>query len=125
MAKKKTSKKSLAFSVKDMPIVTLKKGVKTKAHDPLKKLGNQKFISQALGECLLDGDKEAFIEILGAYYKTINKTKKLDEINVKPRTFYDALKANGNPTLETIMKITSGLKSAWYRRSFWKRNKWS
>lgn len=108
IAKTKTSKKQGATSIEDMPIVKLKKGVKTKKHDPTEKLGNPEFIAHALAECLLDGDKEEFMEILLAHWEIKMKTEALESVDLAKRTFYD-LKKTANPRLNTIMKLTKGL----------------
>lgn len=108
MANKKTSKKREASSIKDMPIVKLKKGTKTTKHDPSKNLRDPEFITQALAQCLLEGDKEEFMEILLAHWEVKNKSESLESVDLAKRTFYD-LKKTANPRLDTIMKLTKGL----------------
>ena len=108
MAKTKTIKKQETSSIEEMPIVKLKKGVKTKKHDPNKKLSNPEFIAHALAQCLLDGDKTEFMEILLAHWEIKKKNEALESVQLAKRTFYD-LKKNANPRLDTIMKLTKGL----------------
>ena len=110
MAKKKTSSKRGATSIEDMPIVELKKGIKTTSHDPSKNLGDPEFITHALAQCLLEGDKEEFMEILLAHWEVKKKSKALKSVDLAKRTFYD-LKKSANPRLDTIMKLTKGLKT--------------
>lgn len=110
MDKKKTSKKQGASSIKDMPIVKLKDSVKTVKHDPTKNLKDPELIAQALAECLLNGEKEEFIEILLSHWEAKNLKKSLEEVGLSRRTFY-AIKKSQNPELETIMKLTKGLKA--------------
>jgi DNA-binding phage protein len=108
MAKTKTSKKQGASSIEDMPIGKLKKGVKTTKRDPTKNLRNAEFITRALAQCLLEGDKEEFMEILLAHWEIKKKTEALESVDLAKRTFYD-LKKTANPRLDTIMKLTRGL----------------
>ena len=56
MGKTETLKKRKAFSVSDVPIVKLKKGVESFPHDPNKFLRNGKKIRQALIEAMEEGD---------------------------------------------------------------------
>lgn len=58
----KGRKKSLKKSI-------LINGVELTAHDPATVFKNHKKIKAALAEALIDGDKEAFIEILSGYIK--------------------------------------------------------
>ena len=80
----------------------------TKKHDPTKNLGNPEFIAHALAQCLLEGDKEEFMEILLAHWEIKKKTEALECVDLAKRTFYD-LKKTANPRLDTIMKLTKGL----------------
>ncbi len=93
-----------------MPIVKLKQNVKTKDHNPSENLGDSEFIAQALVQCLLEGDQEEFMEILLAHWEIKKKSDALKSVNLAKRTFYD-LKKSGNPRLDTIMKLTKGLKT--------------
>jgi len=109
MTKTKTSKKREVSSVEDMPVVKLKKEVKTSEHDPSTNLGDSEFIAHALAQCLLDGDKEEFMDILLAHWDIKKKAEALDSVDLAKRTFYD-LTRTANPRLDTIMKLTKGLK---------------
>lgn len=110
MGKTKTSRKQKPFSPKNMEVVTLKAGVKTKPYDPQKQLADPTFMASALLESLLDGDMEEFKDTLRAHYEAINITKALRHAGLSKRTFYSALSEDGNPSLSTVMKIVAGLK---------------
>ena len=71
MAKKKTSKKLKSFSIDDMPTVKVKGA--SKPYSPSKELANAKKISQALVECMLDGDEQTFNDILAGHLAAIDK----------------------------------------------------
>ena len=104
MSKKKTSKKS-EFSFIDMPILTIKKGVKAKSISKTKKMRNKKIISTALWECLVANDTDGFKEILRVHLELTNKEKLTEEAGLSKRTLYRMLSEEGNPTLENISKI--------------------
>ncbi len=110
MGKAKISKKLAPFSIENMEPVVLKPGVKTKRHDPKKNLSDQGFVAEALFQCLIDGDMDEFKDILRAHYEAVNVTQVLKRTGLNKRTFYDALKPSGNPSLSTVMKMISGLK---------------
>lgn len=111
MAKAKTSKKQKPFSIDDLEPVKLKKGVETKKHDPDKKLRDPEFIREALMQCMLDGDTEAFKDIVKAHYEATNTEKALKKVNLSKRTFYQAISEKGNPNLSTVMKMMKGLSA--------------
>jgi len=111
MAKTKTSKKRKAFSINNLQPAKLKLGTKTKLHDPNVNLANAKFIKNAVLEALWDGDINAMKEILKAHYEAVDLDKTLERVNLKRRTFYEALSDKGNPRVETLKKILAGLKA--------------
>lgn len=110
MGKRKISKKHEAFSIENMEPARLKPGVKTRRHDPSARLRDPEFIAKALVECIFDGDMDAFKEILKAHYEAVNTAAALKRAGLSKRTFYDALKPDGNPSLSTVMKMVVGLK---------------
>jgi DNA-binding phage protein len=112
MAKTKTSKKQKAFSMNKMVPTKLKAGIKTSPHDPDQKLRDPEFIKAAIFDALWDGDIEAMKEIIKAHYEAVDLQKTLMRVDLKKRTFYEALSAKGNPRVETLAKILSGLKKA-------------
>ena len=105
MAKKKTSKKQKKFSISDVPIHNAGLGLKSKPHDPDKNLKDLKFITEALMEALLKGDKKSFLQILEAHIKAKNISEIERKTKLKRSTIYSAISPNGNPTLETIISL--------------------
>lgn len=73
-------------------------------YSPAEELRNEKFIAQALWECLKDNDTESFMEILEAHLKASNILKISTEKDIARSTIYNALK-HGNPTLRTLGKL--------------------
>lgn len=111
MAKATTSRKPKQFSIEDLEPVKLAKSVKLHKHDPSKALRDKKFITEALSECLYEGDMDAFKEILRAHYEAINTAQALKKVGLSKRTFHDALASDGNPSLSTVMKMLQGISA--------------
>jgi probable addiction module antidote protein len=105
MAKTKTSKKPKGLSAGNPPIVKLKPGVKTTAWYPEKVIADPQRIIKALFQCLVDGDTEAFKEILQAHLEARNISKLAKDSGISRRTIYTALSKDGNPSLDTIAKL--------------------
>ena len=107
MAKTKTSKKRAKFSLDDLEITKLPKGVKGKVHNPRKNLSDLEFIQAALLDCIRDGDSKALKEIIHSYYEATNTSDALQKAHVSRSTYYEAIAPKGNPSLETVMKLIS------------------
>ena len=108
MAKTKTSPKRKKYSLADLP--TVRANPKNQLdHNPAATLRDRTLISQALVECLLDGDREAFFEIIEAHYKAVNTDKALKVAKLAKTTFYEALKKRDS-TLTTVFKMFKGLE---------------
>lgn len=105
MAKTKTSKKLKNLSAGDVPIVKLKPGVKTTTWHPSKEIADPTKVIKALFQSLVDGDTEAFKEILQAHLEARNISKLAKESGISRRTIYAALSKGGNPSLDTIAKL--------------------
>ncbi len=113
MGKTKTSKKRKASSIDELPSATLKARVKTRPHDPDKRLQDVNFISEALVQCLFEGDIEAFKEIIRAHYESIKIETALKRAGLTKSTYYEAIRPQtGNPSLRTIAKMLHGLKAS-------------
>jgi len=105
MAKVKTSKKQKNSSAGDFPIVNLKPGVKTTSWHSSKEMADPKKVIGALFQSLVDGDTEAFKEILQAHLEARNISKLAKESGISRRTIYAALSKEGNPSLDTIARL--------------------
>lgn len=108
MTKKKTSKKR-GFSFADMPSVRLRKGTRVENHDPKSKLGDPKFVLEALTEALMEGDTQAFKEILAAHLEVVQKDSFYRKAGVSRRTLFRMLAPSGNPTLENIARVVKAI----------------
>jgi probable addiction module antidote protein len=80
-------------------------GVKLFKHDPSLIFNNHKEIKKALSEALIEGDKDAFIEILSGYVRAHNILEVCRRTKLSRTVVYAAIGENGNPSLETLFKI--------------------
>lgn len=108
MAKTKTLKKLRKSPKKSMEV----NGVKLEQHDSSAIFKDHREISTALTEALLDGDKEAFIDILSGYIRAHNILEVCRKARLSRTVVYEAIKEDGNPSLETLCKIMTSFKAA-------------
>lgn len=93
------------------------KPLKLKSHKRLFKLEpkdffqNQDNIALALSEALLEGDKDAFQEIIKSYLSVINK-EELARISKVPIATIRRVAAGTNYNIETLLKITAAINKA-------------
>lgn len=100
-ARKKLQKKSIQVN-----------GVKLTKHDPSLIFKNHKEIKKALSEALIDGDKDAFVEILSGYVRAHNILEVCRRTKLSRTVVYAAIGVNGNPSLETLCKIMTSFDEA-------------
>lgn len=110
-AKSSRKSKSKGFDIHQMDAVTLKKGLKFETHDPKKALSDLNLISAALIESLMDGDVEAFKEILTAHLNTMKKDALAKSSGVSLRTIFRMLEPGSNPTLNNLAKVFHALRA--------------
>ena len=73
---------------------------------------NPQKVAQALAEAFLDGDKEAFQEILEGYLKAREITKTVKKVKLSRAVVYEAMDKTKNPSLESLCKIMKAFKNA-------------
>ena len=108
MVKKKTSRKR-RFSFDAMPSRKLKHGAPVTDHDPKAGLADRKLIIESLTEALMDGDAQAFKEILAAHLEVVQKESFYERAGLSRRTLYRMLAPGGNPTLENIARVVKAI----------------
>ncbi len=108
MDKKKISKKLSKLPKKSMVI----NGIELVAHDPSAIFKNHKEIKAALFEALMDGDREAFVDILSGYVKSHNILEVCKRTGLSRTVVYEAISEDGNPSLDTLCKIIISFKNA-------------
>src|SRR5262245_45307276 len=101
MARKKTSKKR-KFSIYDLPIVKLKNPKDVRPHNARVRLRDKGRIAQALWECLVANEIDAFKEILRAHIEVTKKDDLAKKAGISRRTLFRMLSPSGNPTLENL-----------------------
>lgn len=105
MGKKKTLKKVKNSLASEITFVKLKPGVKASKWSPTKDILNQDKIKDALFLSLVEGDLDAFKEILTAHLEAKVKTKEAVQKGLAVRTMFEALSKKGNPRLTTVAKL--------------------
>lgn len=106
MGKTKTSKK-LKKTLKNSIAIN---GLGLLKHDPSLIFKKHKQIKQALFESLMDGDREAFVDILSGYVRAHNILEVCRRTGLSRTVVYEAIGENGNPSLETLCKIMTSFK---------------
>ncbi|NGX53871.1 MAG: hypothetical protein K1000chlam4_00591 [Chlamydiae bacterium] len=104
MSRTNKSKKR-ALCLDDMPIVSAKRGIKSKKFDPAKKLRNLNFVAKVFFLALLENDVEAALDTLNGYLMAIGKTDLAKQGEISASTVYHALSQGANPTLRTVAKL--------------------
>ena len=108
MDKTKTLKKPKKLLKKSMVI----NGVELLSHDPSAIFKKHKEIKMALSEALIDGDKEAFVDILSGYVRAHNILEVCRRTGLSRTVVYEAISEDGNPSLDTLCKIMTSFKKA-------------
>lgn len=87
-------------------IIKKKPEVKTSKNNSTAVLINPEVIAEAMYESLMDGDSEAFLEIVAAHLEAVNLSHLADSSGVALRTIHNALSAKrANPRIATIAKL--------------------
>jgi len=98
------------FDPNNFQYVTLKGGAPLEKHDPKARLRDRQFIGKALFQALMEGDAEAFKEILRAHLETVNKDLVSTKSGVSRSTVFRMLEPGSNPTLNNVAKVFRALK---------------
>ncbi len=99
-----------SFDPNDFSPVVFKDGTRLEKYDPKIRLRNKKLIGAALFEALMEGDAEAFKEILRAHLETVNKELVSTKSGVSRSTVFRMLEPGSNPTLNNVVKLFRVLK---------------
>lgn len=110
MGNKKTltkQKKSLKKSTQKIKIG----GVNFTEYSPSAYLANNsQGVAAALAQALIDGDKEAFQEILEGFVKARHISKVSKEMKLSRAVIYEAIDKAKNPSLSSLCKIMKAFK---------------
>jgi DNA-binding phage protein len=99
------------FNPKSMKAIKLKPNTKLFRIDPHDFFRRHEQLAQALSEALLEGDKDAFQEIISAYLSIINK-EELSRKSKVPIATIRRMAAGSNYNIETLLKITAAINKA-------------
>lgn len=89
----------------------MKKNIKLIEIDPSDFFRNQSLVGQSLAEAIIEGDIEAFQEIIGGYINSINE-EELARISKLPIATIRRVASGTNYNIETLMKITAAIRKA-------------
>jgi DNA-binding phage protein len=99
-------KKSLKNTPKKEGKLKLKKEAQVSSKSATERLLDERFIAQAVWECLKNNDPEGVIEIIETHLEVVNKAKAAQETNLPRATLYHAMKGK-NPTIKTLAKLVN------------------
>lgn len=91
--------------MRNIPTVSLKNREGIFEFNPDVRLQKPEVVAQALWECLVEDDIEAFKEILRNHSEVTNKDELAKKAGIPRRTVFRMLSPEGNPTLESLGKI--------------------
>jgi predicted transcriptional regulator len=94
-----------------MKPLKLKKNVKLFKITPKDFSRSEEKVTLALSQALMEGDREAFQEIIMGYLSIINKDE-LSRISKLPIATIRRVAAGSNYNIETLLKITAAIKNA-------------
>lgn len=108
MASKKISTKQKKSAPKKVKV----NGVVFTEYSPKADLASRtpKEMATALAQCLLDGDKEAFQEILEGYIKAKNIAQVAKDVGLSRSIIYEVMNAGKNPTLTSICAVMKAFR---------------
>jgi DNA-binding phage protein len=105
MAKKKTLKKhGLCLDEIEGVSFNEEKAEEFTEYCPEKFFKNYTKVAKALLQCLLEGDAEAYKEILDSFLR-VNRSRVANNAKMSRTTVQNALSSKGNPTIRTVAKI--------------------
>ena len=96
------------FDINSVKPIKLKKGVKLYKDDSVEKMKDTKFVATALAEAMLEGDKEAFHEILSGFLCVVNK-EELSRRSKVPIATIRRMAAGANFNIDNMLKITAAV----------------
>lgn len=99
------------FNPKTLKPIKLRKGAKLYKLEPAEFFKQHDKITRALSETMMEGDIEAFQEIISAYLSIINK-EELSRKSKVPIATIRRMAAGSNYNIETLLKITAALHKA-------------
>lgn len=112
MASKKTLTKQKKLPKKSISKLKIG-GMSFSEYSPSAELANNpEGVAMALALALIEGDKDAFQEILEGYVKARQISKVVKEMKLSRAVIYEAMDKKKNPSLSSLCKIMKAFKEA-------------
>lgn len=96
------------FSIDSLKPVNLKAKSKLFKNDSVEFLRNRKLVTEALSQALLDGDKEAFHDIISGFLNVINK-EELSRRSKVPIATIRRMASGSNFNIDNMLKVTAAI----------------
>lgn len=100
-----------SFKEKSLKPIKISKTTKLFRVEPRDFFQNHKEVVASLSLALIEGDKEAFQEIISSYLSIINK-EELSRLSKVPIATIRRMAAGSNYNIETLLKITNAINKA-------------
>jgi len=96
------------FNINSLTPIKVKKGKTLFKNDSVEFFKNTKAVADALSQAILEGDNEAFHEIISGYLSVINK-EELSRRSKVPIATIRRMAAGSNFNIDSMLKVTSAI----------------
>lgn len=100
--------KVASFDINSLRPIKIKKGKSLFKNDSVEFFKDNEAVAKALSHAILEGDKEAFHEIIAGYLSVINKEELSRRSNV-PIATIRRMAAGANFNIDNMLKVTSAI----------------
>lgn len=96
------------FNIDSLTPIKVKKGKTLFKNDSVEFFKDSKAVAEALSQAILEGDKEAFHDIISGYLSVINK-EELARRSKVPIATIRRMAAGANFNIDNMLKVTSAI----------------
>lgn len=96
------------FNIDSLKPVKIKSNKTLFKNDSIEFLKNNRLVARALSDAILEGDKEAFHDIISGYLSVINK-EELSRRSKVPIATIRRMAAGSNFNIDSMLKVTSAI----------------
>ena len=96
------------FNIDSLKPIKVKSNKTLFKNDSIEFFKNNKLVARALSEAILEGDKEAFHDIISGYLSVINK-EELSRRSHVPIATIRRMAAGSNFNIDNMLKVTSAI----------------
>lgn len=96
------------FNIDSLKPVKIKSNKTLFKNDSIEFLKNNRLVARALSDAILEGDKEAFHDIISGYLSVINK-EELSRRSKVPIATIRRMAAGANFNIDSMLKVTSAI----------------